>query len=456
MKRQPLVIQNATLVPMAETRVITPGFLITDETGKIAALGKMSNLPVISPEARVLDAAGCIVLPGLIDTHYHSSQQLERGIFARISAMKYPGWAWYLVGWESRLTKEALRLSAQAAAVNAIQVGTTFLAEHGGRYPHILAQVLEEVGIRGMVAASTMDMDPVTGVIPANMLLSTNEALAVGEEIVRRYPYHGDGLARGVLSLRQILVCTPKLIRDTLELADRLDTLVQQHNNEGHYEVEYALTQHGMRPAEWLAKIRGLSRRVIAAHSVLMSDREVEIFAEEGVNVAHCPRGNWGGLGRPKIMLMRRLKIPIGLGSDGAAGGSTDLFEAMKTLATCLNSQEGAPYDNRNVLTPDQILRMTTIEAAKAVGLEKEIGSLEVGKRADLLIIRPDLTILPISDPIVAIVQSVSGRQVETTIIDGKIVMLKRHLTTIDEESLRKELVSVVPQMQEEFLASLT
>lgn len=452
-----ILIKNGTVVTMGSQGVIDSGFVLI-EGPLITQVASMTELPTMKFD-RVIDAGGNIVLPGLIDTHFHACQQLERGIFTRIMAegkMKYPGWGHFLIPWESALSEEEVRLSAQAAYLNAVKLGTTCISEHGGRFPQILAETLEQVGLRGLVAMSTMDMDPLGIGIPQNMLFSTEEALAKGREIVMKWPFKGNGLARGVLSLRQILVCSSRLIQETLRLANQYQTMVQQHNNEGHYEIEYSQTRHGKRPAEYLESIGGLSPRVIAAHSVLMSDHEVEIFARNGVKVAHCPRGNFGGLGPTKLPLMRRLKVAVGVGSDGAVGGSIDLFEAMRISYVCQNLAFGTRYDDRSVTSTEEMLMMATIDGAWVVGLDKEIGSLEPGKKADLIIVdATDLNIQPSPDPISALVQCASGRNVITTIINGQVVMDCRQTQTMDEEAVKREVAQRAPEMQKRFLTRI-
>lgn len=454
MKNQ-ILIKNGTIVTMGSQGIVDPGFVLIKGT-RIAAIGKMSEIPEDLQAEKVIGGLGCIVLPGLIDAHFHTCQQLERGIFSVINATgrtRYPGWAHFLIPWEAELTEDDVRLSARAAYINAVEVGTTCISEHGGRYPEILAATMEEIGIRGLVAMSTMDMDP-TGIgIPANMLFTTQEAIERGRKIVTQWPFTGDGLARGVFSLRQILVCTPELIQETVRLADIFRTMVQQHNNEGHYEVEYAFNHHNRRPAEYLDYIHGLSPRVIAAHSVLMSDREVELFAENKVKVAHCPKGNFAGLGAPKLPLMRRLGVTIGIGSDGAAGGSIDLFEAMRTSLTCQTAFYGAHYDDRNVTSPLEVLKMATINGAKVVGLDKEIGSLEVGKRADLIIVdATDLNVQPSPDLIFSLVNCASGKDVQAVIINGQVVMENRTIVKVDETAIRQEVAKRAPELQTRFL----
>jgi 5-methylthioadenosine/S-adenosylhomocysteine deaminase len=240
-------------------------------------------------------------------------------------------------------------------------------------------------------------------------------------------------------------------------LAQDHDTMVQTHAAEGYYEVNHALREHGCRPTEYLDQIGGLSSRIIAAHSVLLSDREVELFAEHGVGVAHCPSGNFMMLGATKLPLMRRLGVPIGLGSDGAAGGSIDLLREMWVSYVGQITHYGAPKMDRSVTSPQQVLNMATLGGARVVGLADEIGSLEAGKRADLIVIdATGLDCLPVTDPYTTTVNCFSGhRSIDTVIINGQLVMQDGVILTVDEEELKQEVAERAKHLQQRFLASL-
>jgi len=451
-----LLIKNGTVVTMGKLGIVDPGAVFIKDTQieNVGSNGRMVRK--YSNEAdRTIDAAGKIVMPGLIDSHFHTCQQGLRGAFGKIRQLgltRYPGWKWFLIPWEARLSAEDVYLSALQAYANMVRVGTTFVSEHGGRHPVQLARALETVGIRGLVAISTMDMDTGAPELPGNMLFTTEEAIKKNLEVVSHWPFRGDGLAKGVFSLRQIIVCTPKLIETIVGLAEERDTMVQTHANEGYYEIYHALEKHSCRPVEYLASIGGLSSRIIAAHSVYMSDKEVELFAGCGVGVAHCPRGNWS-MGRPKLPLMQRLGIKMGIGSDGATGGTIDLFEKMRISLVAQASHYGAPYIDRGAASAQHVLEMATIGGAHVVGLENEIGSLEAGKRADLIILdTTSLDAQPSSDPIFTIVNCLSGRDVETVVVNGQVVMENGTILTVDEEGLKEEVAIRMPALQKAFI----
>ena len=456
-----ILIKNATIVSMGSSGVINNGQILIDGTRIVSIAPQTETTPDVETTVdQVIDATGKIVMPGLIDSHFHTCQHLMRGMGAAIarSGTRYPFWKNYLIPFESQLTPEDVYLSGLAAYTNLIRVGTTCFAEHGGRHPEQLVKAAENVGIRGLIAISTMDMDTGLPNLPDNMLFSTEEAIEKNLEVVQRWPFKNnddDSLLRGVFSLRQITVCTPQLIQKTAEMAEEYSTMVQTHANEGHYEIYHAQDHHGMRPANYLASLEFLNSNVIAAHSVLLSDKEVDLYAKHQVGVAHCPSPNFSSLGMAKLVQMKKLGIKIGIGTDGANRGSLDLFEAMKLSGIAQSLHYGTPYLDDNVISPFELVKMATLGGASVCGLDEEIGSLETGKRADLLILNPGLNALPIDDPYFAIVNSLRGSDVNDVIINGQIVMRNSKILNVDENEIAREVSIRAPQLRQTILDNI-
>jgi 5-methylthioadenosine/S-adenosylhomocysteine deaminase len=257
------------------------------------------------------------------------------------------------------------------------------------------------------------------------------------------------------LALRQLIVCSEELWEAFRDLSSELDVRVHTHLAEGTYEVDYATERWGKRPAEYLEHIRFLSPRVLAAHSILLSQREVDLYAQRGVAVAHCPLGNYL-IGPPKIPEMWRRGIPVGIGSDGASNGSIDLFQAMHISWVAQQSHFGTPWHDRSVFSPEDLLSIATNGGAGVIGHGDELGSLKVGKRADLLLVHPqELDLQPVYDPGFTVSRGVTGRDVETVIVDGKLVMKDRHLLTLDEEQLRARIDERWPRIMQRFEAAV-
>lgn len=448
-----ILIRHGTFVTMDGGEVISDGALVV-EGNRIAEIGPADSSVGRYHADHEIDATGKIVMPGLIDAHYHTCQQFLRGVLPSIHRqghVLFPVWKNYLVPFESLLTEEDVYLSGLLAYANMIRVGTTCVSEHGGRHPDQMARAMEQVGIRGLLALSTMDI-PAPG-IPANMVYSTDDAIRRNVELVQRWKGRAEGPIRGCLSLRQIIVCTPDLIREIARLAEEHDALIQTHLAEGTYEVEYALNRYSLRPAEYLESLGAMSNKVLAAHSVLLDDHEVELYARYGTKAAHCPYGNFSGLGMAKLPLMRRLGVDVGLGSDGASGGTIDLFEAMNVSHIGQLLALGTPYLDRRAVSRYDCVAMATIGGARAVRWDDAIGSLQKGKQADIIILdTASLNTQPLSDdPYHVIVKTLRGRDVETVVVNGRLVMENRRLLTVDEADLLRRVQARVPALHEQF-----
>ena len=441
-----LLVLGGDLVTMgSDRRVIRNGALAAHDR-KISWIGTADEARQLFEPSRTLDASGRILLPGLIDTHFHTGQQLLRGKItelARRHQLKLPIWRNYLIPFESVLTEEDMYLSAQIAYANLLRVGTTCFTDAGGPHPHEMARAAVELGIRGLVAQSTMDMGEG---LPASMRFSTREAIDRNLSLLKTWGASAADQRVGAwLSLRQLLVCSRELWETFRDLADEWGSRVHIHLAEGTYEVEYAAEHWGKRPAEYLEEIGFLGPRTHAAHSVLLSADEVDLYAERQVSVAHCPLGNFT-IGPPKIPEMLRRGIRVGLGTDGASTGSLDLFEAIRVSFVATQSNYGTPWHDRSALSLEDLLEMATLGGARALGMGDHIGSLEVGKRADFVIANPSSWDLqPIYDPMFTAARGLTGRDVETVVVDGRIVVDDGVVSTVDEAELRGRMAERWP-----------
>jgi 5-methylthioadenosine/S-adenosylhomocysteine deaminase len=446
-----LVIEHGDLVTMDGQGTVLRDGALGIRDGRIVWRGQARNSTSLAADRRI-DARDRILLPGLIDTHFHTGQQLLRGKInqlARTRQLRLPIWRNYLMPFEGSLGEEDVYLSARVAYANLLSSGTTCFAEAGGPHPGQMAQAAYDSGIRGLVAQSTADMGEG---LPAALRFSTRDAIERNVALIETWG--GSAIEHRVgawLGLRQLLICTPELWMTFRDLADQYGVRVHTHVAEGTYEVEYAAEQWGMRPAEYLDSIGFLGPRAHAAHSILLSADEIDRYAEHDVSVAHCPLGNFL-IGAPRVPEMRRRGIRVGLGTDGAASGSIDLFEAIRVSWVALQSNFGTPWHVRSTLSLEDLLHAATLGGADALGLRADLGSLEVGKCADLIIVNPQRWDLqPVYDPLFTAARGVTGRDVETVIVDGAVVVSGGSLVTLDEDELRAELTARWPVIMERF-----
>jgi 5-methylthioadenosine/S-adenosylhomocysteine deaminase len=254
------------------------------------------------------------------------------------------------------------------------------------------------------------------------------------------------------LALRQIIVCSPGLIKSIAAAARELDVKIHTHLCEGTYEIDYAAEKFGKRPTEWLEDLGVLSHHLHCAHSVLLSPEEVDLYAKYRLSACHCAFNNYS-IGLPRLIEMWRRKIDIGLGTDGAAAwGTLDIFQVAHVARAAQQAVAGAPWHIRTPISSDELLRIAAMGGARALGLEQEIGSIEVGKRADILLCdASEIDQMPVHDPLFVASSIVVGRDVRTVIVDGKVVMKEREMLTIDVEAMRAKLAIRRPVIMERF-----
>ncbi|MCS5612095.1 MAG: amidohydrolase family protein, partial [Candidatus Poribacteria bacterium] len=214
----------------------------------------------------------------------------------------------------------------------------------------------------------------------------------------------------------------------------------------------YSMEQFGMRPAEYMESINSLNHHLHAAHSILLSPDELDLYVERNCSASHCPFNNYHVGPHPLLNMLHR-GIRVGIGTDGAAPWSSlDIFRAAHVARVGQQAVAGTPVHFHDIMPSEKLIRVATNGGAAALGIQDEIGSLEIGKKADILILNcGEMDQFPLYDPLFAIATMMVGRDVKTVIIDGKVVMKDRELLTIDQEKLKHELMSRLPKIMERF-----
>jgi 5-methylthioadenosine/S-adenosylhomocysteine deaminase len=394
---------------------------ITVRDGRIIQVGKG-----LKDRADVeIDATGKIVLPGLINTHTHLSMVLLRGY---ADDMLLQDWLqkkiWPL---ESRLTGEACYQGALLGCAEMIMSGTTTFMD---MYFHMdeVARGVNEAGLRAFLSYGIID------------LFDTAKIKAEREKSQEFFEYiHslGNDKVQFALGPHSPYTCSPETLLWAKEFADKNGVIDHIHIAETRKEQADCQKQHGARIVEYLDKIGALSNRLLAAHCVWLTKSEVGILAKAGATVAHCPVSNMklasGGVA--PLPEMFDAGLAVGLGTDGAASNnSLDMFETMKICALLHKAHRWDP----TVLNAQKTLDLATIEGARALGLQDEIGSIEVGKKADIIILDtrlPNLNPVHGTETVVSdLVYAASPANVDTMIVDGQILMTNRQLKTINLE----------------------
>ena len=408
-----LLVRSGVIVTMNDRLEIVSGDVAVRD-GRIEAVGR------VDPEGRydrVIDAGGGYVLPGLIQTHIHLCQTLFRG-----SADDLPLLEWLrrrVWPMEAAHNPASLRAAARLAALELLTSGTTaVLTMETVHDTDVVFEAVAETGLRATIGKAMMDAAPEA---PRRLREDTRASLDESLSIARRWEGAAEGRLRAALAPRFAVSCSEELLRSVAALSDERGLLVHTHASESRDEVAVVRGRTGFGNLEYLSHVRLTGPRLCAAHCVWVEDHEMALLADHGVKVLHCPSSNLKlGSGIAPIAEMRSRGISVSLGADGAAcNNRLDMFEEMR-LAALLQAARNGP----GALPARDALWMATRGGAQALGLEAELGSIEPGKRADLIIVdrdRPHL--LPGDDPYSTIVYAARGSDVTTTIVDGSILV---------------------------------
>ena len=446
-----LLIRNCAIVTMDAGGTVIDDGAIAIEGSRIRWIGRSSDLPEDVEPRDTIDARGAIAMPGLIDAHFHTAQQLLRGkivALAKKRTLKNPVWKNYYIPFEAMLDPEDVYLSGLVAYADMISVGTTCFAEAGGPHPDDMGRAAVETGIRGFVALSTIDQGDW---VPPVMKMTTDVALRRNVDLVSRWKssVHSERVGAW-LALRQILVCSPELIRQIGVAAHELGVKIHTHLCEGTYEIDYALERFGMRPAEFMETLGVFDHHLHCAHSVLVSPEEMDLYVERRASACHCATNNYH-IGPMRLLEMWRRGVDVGLGTDGAASwGPLDLFQAAHIARVGQTSLFGTPWHNRSLTSGEEMLSIATRGGARALGLSDRIGTLEPGKEADILLVDCNaLDQMPLYDPLFTAANTTVGRDVRTVVVAGRVVMKDRQLLTVDVERIRALVAERLPRLMD-------
>lgn len=432
MENYDIVIKNC--------QVLRPDMTISGECSVaikdswIRKIGSAEEIAAAGTAAQTLDGKGKLLMPGLVDGHTHTCQQLLRGRVAD----EYPMiWTRFLVPFESNLQPEDSYVSGQLACLEMIKNGTTAFAESGGVHMDRVADAVIESGMRAAIAKSTMDMgNAITGA----MKETAQEAIDNTIDLYKRYQGAGDGRIDIWFAIRQVMTCSRELISMVGENAKKYHTGIHAHLCEHKDEVSFCLQNYKKRPAQFLEEMGILGPNLLTAHNVMLSDADISIMAERGVKIIHCPRANLANHGFPKTPQILGAGASVGLGCDGAAPSNLDLFDEIKVLRYAMIGYWGLPSFNPVVMPCAKLLEMATQGGANAIGHGDILGTVEEGKKADLILLNIDQPhILPTQNLLNTIVDAASSHDVTDSIINGKLVMKDREVLTLDEEKIMFE-----------------
>jgi 5-methylthioadenosine/S-adenosylhomocysteine deaminase len=422
-----LVVTNGTIVTMdPDRRVLANGAFAVDGSA-IVAVDTAAAIAKQFRGTQTIDAGGMVVMPGLVNTHTHAPMVLFRGLADDLALAEWLNK--YIFPAEGRLVSpEFVRAGTRLAALEMIQSGTTTFADMY-YFEEEIAKETKAAGMRAVLGQTIIQFPVPDAKTPA-------DGLARADAFVTEFK--NDPLIVPAVAPHSMYTLDGPTLRAARDLSRRHNVPTLIHLAETRDEVQTAQQRFKASPVAYLDSLGFLGPGVLAAHAVWVSDEEVGLLKKRGVSVSHNPESNMKlASGTAPVTAFLRADVPLGLGTDGAASNNDlDMFEAMR-IASFLHKL--TTFDPR-VLGARTALEMATIGGARALGLDKMIGSLQAGKRADFVIVKMDSARqTPLYDPISHLVYTTRGDDVQTTVVDGKILMRDRKMLTLDEAAVLKE-----------------
>ncbi len=415
-----LLVTGGTVLTMDGDGTVIEDGAVAVAGDKIAAVGSAAELAARYPGARTVPAAGRIVMPGLINSHTHVPMTLFRGLADDLELME---WLEQVIfpAEAQHVDEEFVRWGTRLACLEMIRGGTTTFVDMY-YFEDVIAEEAAACGLRAIAGETLIDF-------PAPDNKTWEEAVAHARRFVDKW--RGHPLVTPAIAPHAAYTVSADHLEEAHRLATELDVPLLIHLAEAAEEVERVLELAGKRPVEYADSLGVLDQRVIAAHMIWPSDGEIATLAARGVGVAHCPQSNMKiAAGVAPVPRMLAAGVAIGLGTDGAASNNDlDLWQEIDTAAKLHKVTSGDP----TALPARQALELATITGARAIHLEREIGSLEVGKRADLIVV--DVSSphqQPVYDPYSVLTYATGAADVETVIVNGRILLEKRQFLTLD------------------------
>lgn len=439
-------MSNGTVVTFDATSSIIPNGAVAVIDGRIAAVGPAAKLEQAYPAAERIDAEGGLILPGLINAHTHVPMSLFRGLADDLELMEWLE-GYIFPAEATHVDEEFVRWGTRLACLEMLRGGvTTFVDMY--YFEQVIAEEADLCGIRAVVGETLIDF-------PAPDNATWDEAVAYTRSFVETWRDH-ERITPAVAPHSAYTVSGEHLV-EAQRLAEELDTPLLIHLAEDRAEIERVREATGLSSISYLEELGILSERMLAAHVVWPTPEEIELLAERGVGVAHCPESNMKvAAGVAPVPAMLEAGVAVGIGTDGAGSNNNlDLLDEIDTAAKLHKVTSGDP----TTMSAAEALGLATRGGARAIGLEDEIGSIEAGKRADLIVLSADgphqRPQPPDENPYSLVVYSSRASDVRTVLVEGRVVVREGRVLTLDEPAifakaaeLRERLTSLSPSAE--------
>ena len=422
-----LIVANGIVITVDGTRrVMNPGSVAINGT-EIVAVDTPAAISARYRSADTIDATSKVVMPGLINTHTHAAMVMYRGLGNDLNLMDWL--QKYIFPAEARtVSPEFVRVGTRLALLEMIQSGTTTFADMY-YFEEEVAKVTKAAGMRGVLGQTVIEFPVPDAKTPA-------DALVRAEAFARQFAH--DELITPSIAPHSVYTLDAKTLTAVSQLAKRLMMPIQIHLAETQVEIDLSQKRHQMRPVAILDNLNFWAPTTLAAHGVWINDDEIALLKRRDVGVSNNPESNMKlASGTAPVMKYRKAGVSVGIGTDGAASNNDlDMFEAMRQAAF----QQKLVTMDPTAVSAAEALEMATLGGARALGRGQRLGSLEPGKLADLIIVgMSKARQQPLYDPISQVVYASRGDDVETTIVNGRVLMRDRKVLTMDEATVLRE-----------------
>src|SRR5688572_546084 len=422
-----IVVRGGAVVTMDGSRRVIENGGIAVKDGRIVAVGTRAEIDAKYGAREIVDATGKVVIPGLINGHTHVPMTLFRGLADDLDLQEWL--TKYIFPAEAKnVTEEFVRVGTRLGLAEMIRGGTTTYCDMY-YFEDAIADETAKAGVRGVLGETIIDF-------PVADNKTNAEGMAYVEKFVARWKGHE--LVIPAIAPHAPYTVSEEHLKAVRAFSDRTGAPIVTHISETKRELDDSVKAKGASPVAYLERIGFLNDRVIAAHMVWPQGTDIAILKRRGVGVVHNPQSNMKlASGVAPVPQMMKENLLVGLGTDGAASNNDlNMWEEMDTVAKLHKVFTGDP----KVISAKQAFELATIRGAQALHLEKEIGSLEAGKRADILIIdRDTLNQIPLYNIYSDLVYATKASDVQTVIINGRIVMRDRRLLTLNETTVKTE-----------------
>lgn len=437
-----LLVRNIDwLITVDKSRRVIRDAAIVVRNGMFAAVGKTAAISAAWQATRVIDGAGTVATPGMIDNHLHSSFQLARGLADESNAQSFL--FEHMYPYEAAMQEEDVSVSVTLAALEMLRHGVTCYIEPGNYHPDATVRAVMGAGMRMVLAVSCFDQNKaVTGLMPASMIEDTARCVAKTEELFDRYPgAHSERMTVSA-SFRGMNNSTDALILALKGIADRYNAVLQTHACYSYFTHDASIVQHGKPEIERLESLGVLDERMLLLHGGWLEPHEIEILVRRKPTIVCCPSSSlhngYGNLVMGKHPELMALGVNVSLGADHASSGTVDLVQEMRN---CVCSYKENRLNPR-LMSPEQAVEMATINGARGAGIEDRVGSVESGKEADFVLF--DATASewqPLYNPVSNLVYSATGNTAKHVFVRGDQVLRDGRLVHVDQDAVMREVV---------------